>query len=181
MKTMKFKCDTTSFFNRQFFWIMAALAAAAVLCVSLSAVRVVYSARLTHAHLVWNLFLAGIPVGFSLLAWKYKDSKLRLMACGLCWLLFLPNAPYLVTDLVHLEARPPVPFWFDVVLFQSFICLGLLLMFLSLYWMQNLVAHIYSQRMGWLFILCVIGLTGFGIYLGREQRWNSWDLFTAIP
>ena len=163
--------------NRKIFWILIALAGASALCVSLSIVRVFYSARLTHANLVWNLFLACIPVGFSLLAWKYQNSKIKLLACSACWLLFLPNAPYLVTDLVHLESRPPVPFWFDIILFQSFICLGLLLTFLSLYWMQNLVAQLYSRRLGWLFILFVIGLTGFGLYLGRVQRWNSWDLF----
>ena len=70
-----------------------------------------------------------------------------------------------------------MPLWFDIILFQSFICVALLLMFVSLYWMQNLVAHLYSRRVGWMFILLVIGLTGFGIYLGRVQRWNSWDLF----
>lgn len=157
--------------------MLIALVLAAALCVSLSVFRVFYSARLTHANLVWNLFLAGIPVAFSLLAWRYKDSKIRLLACCAVWLLFLPNAPYLVTDLVHLKSRPPVPFWFDIILFQSFICLGLLLTFLSLYWMQNLVAHLYSRRVGWVFILFVVGLTGFGLYLGRVQRWNSWDLF----
>ncbi|MEO6033973.1 MAG: DUF1361 domain-containing protein [Verrucomicrobiota bacterium] len=159
------------------FWTLIALVAAAGLCVSLSAVRVFYSARFTHANLVWNLFLACIPVGFSLLAWRYKNSKIRLLICGACWLLFLPNAPYLVTDLVHLKSRPPVPFWFDIILFQSFICLGLLLTFLSLYWMQNLITHISNRRIGWMFTLFVVGLTGFGLYLGRVQRWNSWDLF----
>lgn len=157
--------------------MLVALGGAAALCVGLSGVRVLYSARLTHLNLVWNLFLACVPVAFSLLAWKCKDSKFKLLACCACWLLFLPNAPYLVTDLVHLEARPPVPLWFDIILFQSFICVALLLMLVSLYWMQNLVTHLYGRRVGWMFILLVIGLTGFGIYLGRVQRWNSWDLF----
>lgn len=165
-----------TFFHRNFFWLLLALGVASALCVSLSIFRIVYSARLTHAYLIWNLFLAWMPIIFALLAWKYKESKIKLLGFSAAWLLFLPNAPYLVTDLVHLSARPPVPFWFDAVLFQSFICVGLLLTFLSLDWMQNLVTHLYNPRISWLFILFVIGLSGFGIYLGRVQRWNSWDL-----
>lgn len=157
--------------------MLIALLSAFFLCVSLSIFRIFYSARMTHANLVWNLFLACVPLGFSLLAWKFKDSKIKLLVCSACWLLFLPNAPYLVTDLVHLQSRPPVPFWFDIILFQSFICLGLLMTFLSLYWMQNLVAHLSNRRLSWLFVFFVIGLTGFGLYLGRVERWNSWDLF----
>ena len=162
--------------NRKISWILIALATASALCVALSIVRIFYSARLTHAYLVWNLFLAWMPTGFALLAWKYKESKIKLLSFSAAWLLFLPNAPYLVTDLIHLRERPPVPFWFDAVLFQSFICVGLLLTFLSLYWMQNLVTHLYNRPISWIFILAVIGLSGFGIYLGRVQRWNSWDI-----
>lgn len=138
-------------------------------------IRVLKSWHLTHAYLVWNLFLAWIPVGFALLAWRHHESRKKLFLYSCLWLLFFPNAPYIVTDLIHLRERPPVPFWFDVVLLQSFICLGLLLGFISLYWMQSLVAHRVGPRMSWLFVLMVVGLTGFGIYLGRVQRWNSWD------
>ncbi|MEP6662797.1 MAG: DUF1361 domain-containing protein [Verrucomicrobiota bacterium] len=166
-----------SFPNRKFFVVLLLLAMASGLCFALSFFRIIYSARLTHAGLLWNLFLAWIPMGFALLAWQCRRSRAKVFFCACLWLLFFPNAPYLVTDLVHLRPQTPVPFWFDVILFQSFICLGLLLTFVSLGWMQNLVANLFGQRAGWIFIFFVIGLTGYGIYLGRFQRWNSWDLF----
>lgn len=166
-----------SYMHRKFFWIYAALIAASALCVSLSIFRVFFSARLTHAHLIWNLFLAWVPIGFSWLAWRWRESRKKVFLCACLWLLFFPNAPYLVTDLIHLRPQGAVPFWFDVVLFQSFICLGLLLTFISLCWMQNLVATLLGRRASWIFIFFVIALTGYGIYLGRFQRWNSWDLF----
>jgi uncharacterized membrane protein len=165
-----------TFFFRNFLWRLLALGAASALCVSLSVFRVIHSARLTHAYLIWNLFLAWMPVFLALLAWKYKDSKIKRFGFSGAWLLFLPNAPYLVTDLIHLRERPPVPFWFDAVLFQSYIGVGLLLTFVSLSWMQSLVTHLYNRRISWIFILSAIGLSGFGIYLGRVQRWNSWDI-----
>jgi uncharacterized membrane protein len=163
-------------FSRPFVWILIALVAASVLGVGLVVVRVLYSWSLGHCYLVWNLFLAWIPLGFALLAWRFRESRWRLLLCAAAWLLFFPNAPYIMTDLVHLRERPPVPFWFDVVLLQSFVWLGLLLGFVSLYWMQCLVANFVGRRASWLFVLLVIGLTAFGIYLGRFQRWNSWDI-----
>jgi uncharacterized membrane protein len=99
--------------------------------------------------------------------------------CAFFWLLFFPNAPYIVTDLVHLKARPPVPFWFDLMLLQLFVWLGVFIGFLSLHRMHELVSHRFDWRVGWVFVLVVVGLTGFGIYLGRFERWNSWDLFLS--
>lgn len=163
-------------FSRQ---LLVLLFAASILGTGLVIIRFLFSGRYNYFNLVWNLFLAWIPVGFSMLAWKFKASRAALFLCGFFWLLFFPNSPYLVTDLVHLRERPPVPFWFDLVLLQSFVLLGLTLGFVSLHKMQSLVANFCGRRAGWLFVLIVLGLTGFGIYLGRVQRWNSWDLFIS--
>ncbi|MFN7138702.1 MAG: DUF1361 domain-containing protein [Limisphaerales bacterium] len=159
----------------ELYWFIAALIVGSMLATSLLAVRYFYWSSLGHLYLAWNLFLAWVPVGFAFLAWRYKEDKIRLYLFAALWLLFLPNAPYLVTDLIHLRARPPVPVWFDMVLLQSFIGLGLLLGFVSLYKMQLLTAHFYGKRASWIFVLVVVALTGFGIYLGRVQRFNSWD------
>ncbi len=165
--------------SRQLFWLLLLLVAGSALGVGLVGVRFFASGRFVYFNLVWNLILAWVPVGFALLAWRLKASRSALLICGFLWLLFFPNCGYLLTDLVHLRERPPVPFWFDLVLIQSFISLGLLLGFVSLYKMQDLVANFYGRKVSWLFVLLVIGLTGFGIYLGRIQRWNSWDLFVS--
>lgn len=165
-----------SHFRREFIWLIVALFLGSVLATGLVVVRAVYAWKLAHAYLVWNLFLAWIPLGFALLAVRHRTNIRRLLIFSALWLLFLPNAPYLVTDLVHLRERPPVPLWFDMVLLQSFIGLGLVLGLISLYKMQWVATMYLGRRGSWTFVLCVIGLTGFGVYLGRVQRWNSWDI-----
>jgi uncharacterized membrane protein len=94
------------------------------------------------------------------------------------WLLFLPNAPYIVTDFLHLKHKPPVPLWFDLVLLFSFAGTGLLLGLLSLHNMQQALTARLSARWAQWLIGGAIALSGFGIWLGRFQRWNSWDIFT---
>ncbi len=165
--------------SRQLARLLLLLATGSFLGVALISVRFLASGHFAYFNLVWNLFLAWIPVGFSVLAWKLKTSRVSLFFCGFFWLLFFPNSPYLVTDLVHLHQRPPVPYWFDLVLLQSFVLLGLALGFVSLYKMQHLVGYLFGRRTGWMFVCVVLGLTGFGIYLGRVERWNSWDLFIS--
>ena len=97
------------------------------------------------------------------------------MPLGVVWLLFLPNAPYLLTDLVHLGPVREAPFWFDVLLLASFAINGLLLGFAALAMVQQVVVRRFGSRWGWALALGALGLCGYGIYLGRFLRWNSWD------
>lgn len=123
----------------------------------------------------WNLALAWIPWILAALLVRTRPAPLR-WPLGAAWLAFLPNAPYLVTDLAHLKARPPVPLWLDVLLWASFALAGLALGWTSL----EAVARHLGPKLGrvgsTLFAVGVLLLTGFGIYLGRFLRWNSWDL-----
>ena len=91
------------------------------------------------------------------------------------WLLFLPNAPYLVTDIAHLHASSSVPIYFDVVLLYSAAFCGVALGCVSLRWMQCAVTHFAGLWPGRLFTLVAAIAAGFGVYLGRFLRWNSWD------
>jgi uncharacterized membrane protein len=154
------------------------LASAASLAMLLA--RFVYSGVLSYAFLVWNLFLAWVPLIFSLLAdvcfEKRTGNGVLAILCGIVWLVFFPNAPYIVTDFLHLGATGQVPQWFDLILILSFALTGLFLGFTSLYVMQNLVTKVFGKRVGWVFVVFVLGLCGFGIYLGRFLGWNSWDV-----
>ncbi len=162
---------------RQATRVLLALALVSGVSVALVAGRFVRSHPFAYLNLIWNLFLAWLPLGFAFLAGGFRASRRRFLGCLLLWLLFLPNSPYLVTDLVHLKPRPPVPLWFDILLVQSFVLTGLLLGFLAVYLMHRLVSHSFGWRTGWIFTCATLGLTGFGIYLGRFERWNSWDVF----
>jgi uncharacterized membrane protein len=138
--------------------------------------------RIELRGLVWNLFLAWIPLLLALLihalSTRSKRPLLPLAVCGIAWFLFFPNAPYLVTDLVHWQIHWPVPKWFDLLMIMSFAWTGLLLGYLSLYLMQELVRRRVGRGWSWNFVVLVLALSSFGIYLGRFQRWNSWDVFS---
>ena len=101
-----------------------------------------------------------------------------LWAAGVLWLVFFPNAPYIVTDFKWLRDWTGAPIWFDVVLVAAAAWCGLMLGFISLYLMQAVVRRSIGTVKAWLFVLGVLAVSSFGIYLGRFQRWNSWDVFT---
>ncbi|MBE7553937.1 MAG: DUF1361 domain-containing protein [Anaerolineales bacterium] len=148
---------------------------------TLLAGRVYLSRQWTYLFLVWNLFLAWIPYLTSLWTSPVYPRQSRrwgyLLLPGLLWLAFFPNAPYIVTDFLHLQHRPPVPVWYDMGLISIFAWTGLFLAVFSLRAMQMLVKTAAGPVLSWLFVVSVMGLSGLGIYIGRFLGWNSWDLF----
>lgn len=142
--------------------------------------RVYLTRSLTFHFLVWNLFLAWIPYFVSMwAAYRHQQQPRRwwlLLIPGAVWLVFFPNAPYIVTDFLHLSHRPPVPYWYDIALLTTFAWTGIFLAVYSLRSMQTMVSDFLGAVAGWVFVFGAIGLSGFGIYMGRYLRWNSWDL-----
>lgn len=145
--------------------------------VALVAARIWYSGQITFIFLVWNLFLAWLPLAFAWLALRWQKRPFFALPMFFLWLLFLPNAPYLVTDLIHLAPRDPVPLWYDMILLLDFALVGVLLGFVSLRMMQTLVNGRFGGAAGWLFAIMALGASSLGIYIGRFLRWNSWDIF----
>jgi uncharacterized membrane protein len=126
----------------------------------------------------WNLFLATVPYFFSRQLKKYKRINLKVAAILLCWLLFLPNAPYVITDLFHFEERPPVPYWFDLLLVVSGAWNGVVLGITSLMQVERFLKN--HIKLKWIMpaIIVLITLCSYGIYLGRFKRYNSWSVVT---
>lgn len=143
--------------------------------------RIAWTGRLHYAFLGWNLFLAWLPLVFALLACDaYREGEKRnwrFLGFGATWLLFFPNAPYIFTDIIHLNNQHYSHFWIDLVLVLLCALTGLVLGFVSLFLMQAVVKRSFGTATSWLFIAAVAGLSGFGIYLGRFLRFNSWDVF----
>jgi uncharacterized membrane protein len=157
------------------------LALSCLLSVSLSAFRIYYSGYGTYIFLNWNLFLAILPYVISVfyLLYNHKvNSKLILAMVVFSWLLLFPNAPYILTDFFHLAPRADVPYWFDLGLIFSFAWNGLMLGFISLYDIQTAIARRFTAFKGWAFSIISLILASFGIYLGRYERFNSWDVIT---
>jgi uncharacterized membrane protein len=167
-------------FKRETAVPMLALTFASAASISLVFARIIVTANARYGFLVWNLFLAWLPMLFALLACeKYhrssgRDWQFLSLAGG--WLLFFPNAPYIFTDLIHLTTRYYGHFWVDLTLILLCAITGLVLGFVSLYLMQSVVARMLGRPASWLFIAAVAALSGFGIYLGRFMRFNSWDV-----
>jgi uncharacterized membrane protein len=134
----------------------------------------------TFSFLLWNLVLAWIPYLSSLWAGRLHRRNPRrwwvLVIPGALWLAFFPNAPYILTDLLHLRQRLPIPLWYDTGMLLAFALAGLFLGVFSLHAMQKLVRYHGGSFVSWLFVLVALGLGGLGVYLGRFLRWNSWDL-----
>lgn len=150
-----------------------------VFCFLLTVFRVHYADSPVFFHLNWNLFLALVPwlLSSSLIVFPSLRSRRLLTAFILgLWLLFFPNALYIVTDLFHLKNRAPVPLWYDLILLISFAWLGLLYGYLSLLDVEKLMRPRLNTF--WLKVtsFSLIFLASFGVYLGRYLRWNSWDI-----
>ncbi len=166
-----------TFLQRESFYplLLATMLACALLVFRLYTTR-----SWLYFFLSWNLFLAWIPYLCSLVIRGANDffsrgAWLTLPLVGL-WLLFFPNAPYIVTDLIHLTRRSDFPLWYDVGLIATFAWVGCFLAVASLHSMQNVVREVAGWLISWLFVLSSILLSGLGIYLGRFLRWNSWDI-----
>ncbi len=159
---------------------LSALLISVAFSLSLLLARMLYTETIQYAFLLWNLFLAWVPFHITLLMEHYGAARWRLpvwiIAAG-AWLLFLPNAPYILTDLYHLP-EGGAPKWFDLILILSFAWNGLTLGFLSIRKMQEMFSARFPQWPVQLFIGPLMLLCGWGVYIGRYLRWNSWDLLT---
>lgn len=157
----------------------------ALLCSSLASLGLyAFSAasndEVAYTYLLWNLALAWIPL--VLILWLERVLRARLWSSWLplfltiIWLSFLPNSFYMITDFVHLHEIPRNDMLFDVVMFTSFVMNGMMLGYLSLYIVHQELLKRLSRRMSAALVGGVLLLSSFAIYIGRDLRWNTWDV-----
>jgi len=167
--------------NRHSIAVFVLINMACLVCIGLVLARVAYSESGRHLGLIWNLFLAWIPfilayfthALFRRRTWLYIVFPLT----AFLWLIFYPNAPYMLTDLQDLARNPGgAPLWYDVIIVVWCSWTGMLLGIISLYLMQDLVIRRFGRIIGWIFVFVISGLSSFGIYIGRFVRLNSWDI-----
>ncbi len=157
--------------------IIPRLALLSAFCCFIEVGRIVITHNITFIFLPWNLILAWVPLWFAMQL-KDESRPVHLFLYLATWLVFFPNAPYIITDFLHLKPRINFPFWYDAILLYSFAFTGLLLGILS--------AHIVFKKLKTLFLpwkakglmLFTMLISGYGIYVGRFLRFNTWDLLT---
>jgi uncharacterized membrane protein len=170
------------FSDRRKLLLLGWLCISSMMSLALLAARIVYTGGFNYRFLAWNLFLAWIPLFAALLVWRLDQGRrkfwLPVALLSLTWLLFFPNAPYIVTDFQHLTPRQNVPLWFDLVMILSFAWNGLTVGFVSLRIMQQFAQRHTGPIGGWILAIGTLTISGFGIYIGRFLRWNTWDIVT---
>jgi len=180
-----------------------------IMSVILVILRILYSSSIYYLFMIWNLILAWIPLGLSFAIKaiidrnnilqpklnrkefdnKFVNTKLKKFALPTIfvfmlfaiWLLFFPNTLYIVTDLFHLNTSyyVEVPRWYDLILLMSFVWSGLLLGFMSLNIIHTIIHNYKGRIVGWISVALIILVSSLGIYIGRYERWNSWDVFLS--
>jgi uncharacterized membrane protein len=152
-----------------------------IYCLSLLLVR----AKLTHSvylfFLIWNLFLAFVPYGISsylLTLDLKKTSKFKILFISAVWLAFIPNAFYIITDLIHLANSEGNLFWLDLIIVSSYALIGFAFGLLSLLHFEKIIRQYITIKTVDFIIPTISILCGFGIYIGRIMRYNSWDIIS---
>src|SRR5512145_1198535 len=136
-----------------------------ILCFSFSVLRYVYTDTKTFLFLNWNLFLAFLPWLLSTILTIYprlQKSTLSLVTLILSWLLFFPNALYILTDLFHLDISSAMPKWFDLFLILSFAWTGILFGFISLWDIEKIIDKKVHSRFMPIVSLSLLFLGSFG-------------------
>jgi uncharacterized membrane protein len=153
----------------------------ASLAIVLNILRIIIWGKNSFVYIPWNIFLAFIPFCISyVLFYLHQEKKLNtgVFIIGfLLWLLFIPNAPYIITDFIHLGEIRAVPIIFDTLLLFSSATVGLALCFQSLFHIEEIIRTKFSKTNTSLILGFIILLISFGVYLGRFLRFNSWDIF----
>lgn len=135
-----------------------------------------------HSYLVWNLFLAWLPFLVTLRLVQVLHTKLwsswEALMLTIVWFILLPNSFYMISDFIHIKEVSPANVLYDAVTFTSFIYTGFLLGFSSLYLVHLELKRRFTARAAGTWIVATLLFCSFGIYIGRDLRWNSWDVLT---
>ena len=159
----------------------AFMAILSVFCFCTIVIRRLYTGYWGFIFLNWNLFLAFVPwalTSFSFIKPKIQRSAWSIAILLIFWLLFFPNAPYIITDLFYLRAIKNMPVWYDTLMFLSYAWAGMLFGFFSLWDIEQILGRKLPKPLVTFFSGFLLFVGSFGIYIVRYLRWNTWDLFT---
>ena len=142
-----FKRLRSSFSDRRIA-VIGSLALLSLFTLAMLAFRVAYTRTGDHTWIAWNLVLAWVPFLLALVIYQRTPSAPRIQLAGLgaLWLLFFPNAPYLLTDFIHLHESRATPLWYDALMLAAFAWTGLLLGFAAYVTSSRCLARCARRR-----------------------------------
>ena len=152
-----------------------------IYCLSLLLIRAKLTNSIYLFFLIWNLFLAVIPYAITTLLSvnnHLSKNKFKRSTLLITWLAFLPNSFYIITDLKHIVGSKGNLLYLDLIIISSFAITGFLLGILSLIEIEKTITPLVSPKIKSILIPCICVLCGFGIYIGRVLRYNSWDIIS---
>lgn len=137
------------------------------------------------SRIIWNLFLAFIPFALSFYLFRLPAMRnLWWWTSLLIFIAFLPNAPYILTDSIHIVelSQENYPHWAIVLIvipqYMLFICLGFEAYVISLVKLEQYLANFIASQYLPLVNVIAHSLCIVGVYIGRFERFNSWDFVT---
>ena len=143
-------------------------------------IRILFNAPVDFS-MDWNLFLSWIPLiaAFFInnITRRFGRLPFLVILVSLFWLAFFPNAPYMITDLAHLSVDYQRDLtWHDTIMLFCYAEVSLFNGLVSLYWIHQTWRRVFNKKVSTTFLLLSLPLAGFGVYLGRVRRMNSWDI-----
>lgn len=150
-----------------------------IYCLSLLLVRAKITNSIYLFFLIWNLFLGMIPyiITSFLMSLNLKNvSNFKLFIYSFIWLAFIPNSFYILTDLVHLNKSKGDVFWLDLIILSSYSLIGFAFGLISIIHFEKIAQNFITKNKVHTIIQVICFLCGFGIYIGRILRYNSWDI-----
>lgn len=174
-----------AFFNTSIGQVLTIFLLMSAVSVLLFLVGVISNDSWGHWYLLWNLSLSWVPLILSLLLvlWLRSHKWASWPGIGLTalWLMFLPNTFYMITDFIHLDDVVRADQIFDTIMFSMIVFTSVALGLVSLGLVHAEFSKRLPSRSAWRVILGLILLLGFAVYMGRELRWNTWDIFFNPP
>ncbi|MBB6022068.1 putative membrane protein [Paenibacillus sp. JGP012] len=181
--------------NKRFIAVMFTLLLMTLCCFSTAAYLRAKSDSNMYAFLGWDMFLAWVPLlisSFMAYVSRHMSASPRMNGIALTgllalvWLFFLPNAAYLFTEMLHtfryFTAQRGNPFWYSMDFWYSLsltfgvAITGLLLSTCSIMQIQQILHKCIHRLVCWIIVGGILLLSSLGVYIGRFNRWNSWDI-----
>ncbi|WP_308722933.1 DUF1361 domain-containing protein [Paenibacillus polysaccharolyticus] len=181
--------------NNRFIALAFSLLLTTLCCLGIAVYLRAKSGSNMYAFLDWDMFLAWVPFLIStMIALIFRRKAVRpgwmgmtlTGLLGMIWLFFLPNAAYLFTEMLHafryFTAQPESAFWFEMDFWYSLTLtfgvaiLGLMLSTCSIRQIEHVLQLFVHRFVCWIIVGFILLLSCLGVYIGRFNRWNSWDI-----